>query len=375
MCTSPRTCVSCAAGCSGRDADAASHARRRRHSRGQPAHPRLGRCPFPARQATRWARDLDLPRGGETVLYTGLMYQLIPYIERLVAIEQRLGNSPLARLTGLGRRRQPVRQRRGVRGPAIGPRTGRIRPDPGQRGAPPAAGRGPVRVPVRRRPVCRSADPRPRRGRRRSGARPARRRHDAQAWGSRGDHDRSPHDEHAAQRLSEARRRLRRARAKLPGGARRAERCPSRRLSPARSWSTIRACTRDTRTSSSRPGSSWRPRGSKSASRKSSGLLTWCCGGPVEALFPAKAAAVAASRVAQLREVAPDCVTMCPICLVNLRKSADGMRFRDISDYLVEASAPLPDRGHAGERRDPDRGVHPPRASRRRPLRAGRSFW
>ena len=29
---------------------------------------------------------------------------------------------------------------------------------------------------------------------------------------------------------------------------------------------------------------------------------------------------------------------MCPICLVNLRKSADGtVRFRDISEYLVEA--------------------------------------
>ena len=60
--------------------------------------------PIPARQATRWARDLDLPRGGETVLYTGLMYQLIPYIERLVALERLLGNSPLARLTGVGRR-------------------------------------------------------------------------------------------------------------------------------------------------------------------------------------------------------------------------------------------------------------------------------
>jgi Fe-S oxidoreductase len=96
---------------------------------------------------------------------------------------------------------------------------------------------------------------------------------------------------------------------------------------------------------------------------ESSGLLTWCCGGPVEALFPAKAAAVAASRVAQLREIAPDCVTMCPICLVNLRKSTDGsMRFRDISDYLVAASAPLPDRGRAGGRRDPDLGVLPPRA-------------
>ena len=60
--------------------------------------------PIPARRATRWARELDLPRGGETVLYTGMMYQLIPYIERLVGLEQRLGDSPLARFSGAARR-------------------------------------------------------------------------------------------------------------------------------------------------------------------------------------------------------------------------------------------------------------------------------
>jgi hypothetical protein len=49
--------------------------------------------PLPAKQATRWTQGLDLPRGGETVLYTGQMYQLIPYIERLVRSEQRLGGS------------------------------------------------------------------------------------------------------------------------------------------------------------------------------------------------------------------------------------------------------------------------------------------
>ena len=70
------------------------------------------------------------------------------------------------------------------------------------------------------------------------------------------------------------------------------------------------------------------------------GKLTWCCGGPAEALYPEKAAAVATKRVAQLAAVAPDCVTMCPICLVNLRKAADGaVRFRDISEVLVEAGA------------------------------------
>ena len=60
--------------------------------------------PIPVRQATSWARALNLPMGGETVLYTGLMYQLIPYIERLVALEQLVGDTPLARFTGLGRR-------------------------------------------------------------------------------------------------------------------------------------------------------------------------------------------------------------------------------------------------------------------------------
>ena len=60
--------------------------------------------PISARNATRWTRGLELSRGGETVLYTGQMYQLIPYIERLVAAQQRLGDSPVARFTGLGRR-------------------------------------------------------------------------------------------------------------------------------------------------------------------------------------------------------------------------------------------------------------------------------
>ncbi len=39
---------------------------------------------------------------------------------------------------------------------------------------------------------------------------------------------------------------------------------------------------------------------------------------------------------------------MCPICLVNLPKAGDGMRFRDISDYLVEASTRPPGARGAG---------------------------
>jgi Fe-S oxidoreductase len=68
------------------------------------------------------------------------------------------------------------------------------------------------------------------------------------------------------------------------------------------------------------------------------GKLTWCCGGPAEALDPERAAAVAADRVAQLAAAGNRCVTMCPICLVNLRKAAgDELEIRDISDLLVEA--------------------------------------
>ena len=68
------------------------------------------------------------------------------------------------------------------------------------------------------------------------------------------------------------------------------------------------------------------------------GRRTWCCGGPVESLYPEKALANAATRVAQLHQVAPEGVTMCPLCLVNLQKAAgDTMRFRDISHYLLEA--------------------------------------
>ncbi len=43
--------------------------------------------PLSTKVATKWTEGLDLPRGGETVLYTGMMYQLIPYIEGLVKAE------------------------------------------------------------------------------------------------------------------------------------------------------------------------------------------------------------------------------------------------------------------------------------------------
>ena len=72
---------------------------------------------------------------------------------------------------------------------------------------------------------------------------------------------------------------------------------------------------------------------------RNAGRLTWCCGGPAESLYPDKALATARKRVEQLQEISTECVTMCPLCLVNLTKAADGkITFRDISEVLLDAS-------------------------------------
>jgi Fe-S oxidoreductase len=71
------------------------------------------------------------------------------------------------------------------------------------------------------------------------------------------------------------------------------------------------------------------------------GRSTHCCGGPIESLFPSKAHELAASRVSQLRKKGEEIVTMCPICQVNLRKAA-GMscHISDISNTLADAYLP-----------------------------------
>lgn len=70
-----------------------------------------------------------------------------------------------------------------------------------------------------------------------------------------------------------------------------------------------------------------------------SGKSTHCCGGPIEALFPKKAHEIAGNRIEQLQEQGQNIVTMCPICLVNLRKAAGskGCQLKDISETLADA--------------------------------------
>jgi Fe-S oxidoreductase len=311
--------------------------------------------PIPAKQATRWARDLDLPRGGETVLYTGLMYQLIPYIERLVAIEQRLGNTPLARLTGVGRvlnrfvngvafvARPSARERAEYdRVPAnvarllrqAGVEFGYLYEDDLYAGTLAYdLGADETVATHARRVVARL---------RRHGVREV-----------------ITIDPHTTNMLRSVYPKL------VPGYDLRVHNYLEVLAEHGMEFPAplhARAVIHDPCVYARYENVIEPPRrllaaaGIEVAEPDKAGALTWCCGGPAEALYPTKAAAVAAARVGQLRQVAPDCVTMCPICLVNLRKAADGMRFRDISEYLVEASAPPRDAGGAARRHGPTSG-------------------
>jgi Fe-S oxidoreductase len=59
--------------------------------------------PIPERAATGWADGLNIPFGGDTVIYTGLLYQMIPYLNSFVSLLERVegrGFSPLVLKAG-----------------------------------------------------------------------------------------------------------------------------------------------------------------------------------------------------------------------------------------------------------------------------------
>lgn len=90
-----------------------------------------------------------------------------------------------------------------------------------------------------------------------------------------------------------------------------------------------------------RPRSLLKQGGVKVLEAELSGKLTQCCGGPLESLFPHKATEIAKKRIEQLSDCAHQIVTLCPICLANLKRVAPReMVIRDISDYLVQAYCP-----------------------------------
>ncbi len=68
---------------------------------------------------------------------------------------------------------------------------------------------------------------------------------------------------------------------------------------------------------------------------------TLCCGGPIESLFPSRAHSICKRRLAELGAVGDHVAAMCPICLLNLERTAESEKLditvRDINEYLAEA--------------------------------------
>ena len=59
--------------------------------------------PISLRKAIKWAEGLDIPEGGETVIYTGSMYQLLPYMVAAVKNMGLIEDSFLGQFVGVGR--------------------------------------------------------------------------------------------------------------------------------------------------------------------------------------------------------------------------------------------------------------------------------
>ncbi len=294
--------------------------------------------PLPPRRTTRWARGLDLPRGGDTVLYTGQMFQLTPYIERLVALEARLGASRLAALSGLGRRANRLLN--------VAPLV--VRPRAEERAL---FDRIPVHVALLLR---------------RAGVEFGALYEDdlyagALAW----DLGLDELVAGQARRIEAVLRRhgvrtvitidphttnmLRTVFPELVGGWDFAVRSYLEVLAdadlPADGGTAGEVVIHDSCVFARSEGVLGEPRrllataGLTVVEPRHNGRSTWCCGGPAESLYPEKAAAVAATRVAELREAGREVVTMCPLCLVNLRKAAgDDLHIDDISHHLLDAA-------------------------------------
>ncbi len=69
-----------------------------------------------------------------------------------------------------------------------------------------------------------------------------------------------------------------------------------------------------------------------------SGPVTQCCGGPAETLFQERAEALARDRLEQFQGHQGPVVTACPICLLNLGKAGNGEARREVRD-LAEMMA------------------------------------
>jgi Fe-S oxidoreductase len=293
--------------------------------------------PISKKNATAWARGLNLPRGGQTVLYTGMMYQLIPYIEGLVNAEKRLGDSSLAKLTSFGRKMNRV----------VNVSAFMARPSAELRAVY-------NQVPINVAALLKQAgvefgylyeDDLY------SGALA----HDLGADEVVTDHARKVDevfkkhgvrnvitiDPHTTNMLRSVYPRL------LPDYDVQvksylevlADKDLAPRTTLAGDLAIHDPCVfARYENIIDEPRKLLAAAGMTVREPEKSGRMTWCCGGPIESLYPEKAFANAQKSAEQLKTAAPEVVTMCPMCFVNLSDAApEGTTFNDISHYLRRA--------------------------------------
>jgi Fe-S oxidoreductase len=69
---------------------------------------------------------------------------------------------------------------------------------------------------------------------------------------------------------------------------------------------------------------------------RNAGHFTNCCGGPAESISPKLSREIAGRRIAELQVAAAPIVTMCPICMGNLRKG--GVEAEDLSTVIARCA-------------------------------------
>jgi Cysteine-rich domain len=294
--------------------------------------------PIPKKAASSWAQALDLPRGGKTVLYSGQMIQLIPYIEGLVRWEERLGDSFLARFTPVGRF-----MNRFLNLSAFMARPSARTRAPYDRILTDVAGllqRSGVEFGYLYEDDLYTG---------------------ALTWDLGADEVVAEHanlvyrtlKKHGVERVvtidPHTTNMLRSVYPKLVDEyelevssylevlcARGLSLRPSLSGEVALHDSCVFARFEEV---IEQPRRLLAETGITIKEPEHSGRLTWCCGGPAESLYPKKALDQARRRVEQLRTAAPEVVTMCPLCLVNLQKAAGAtVLVRDISHYLARSA-------------------------------------
>ena len=78
-----------------------------------------------------------------------------------------------------------------------------------------------------------------------------------------------------------------------------------------------------------------RLRGLEIVEPRRSGRMTYCCGGPLESVAPRLSRRIAETRLRELVEASRTIVTLCPICYANLSRVSDGRaEIRDIAIVL-----------------------------------------